>query len=200
MGQQVRSALCFASVAAISANIPTELLVASLRAGVIGPPLALVLARAKPEAIARAETLIQLSDLLPPEEQRRVLAEALAAAQAIGDGYARAQALSAVAARLPPEASALQFELLQQACLLTNVSGSVEILKHLAQYWTMMCSAQRRSELGELSATLRAFAGAGRQRLLAVIEALLPVIARLGGAGALRETVQAVVDTARWWP
>jgi len=57
-----------------------------------------------------------------------------------------------------------------------------------------------RTELEELSTTLRALARTKRPQLLQAIQALLPVIAEQGGAPALRETARAIVDTAKWWP
>ena len=49
---------------------------------------------------------------LPPDQQAGVLAEALAAAQAIGNEWWRADALSAVAERLPPDQPAVLAEAL----------------------------------------------------------------------------------------
>jgi hypothetical protein len=48
--------------------------------------------------------------------------------------------------------------------------------------------------------TIRASSIRRREDLLEVIQALLPVIHRLGGEKAVRETAQAIIDTAKWWP
>ena len=53
---------------------------------------------------------------------------------------------------------------------------------------------------GDISAILHAFSSGRREYLLTAIRALLPVIARLGGMSALRQTAQAIADTAAWWP
>jgi len=48
--------------------------------------------------------------------------------------------------------------------------------------------------------TLPILARRTRKDLLADIRVLHPVIAKLGGPEALRETAQAIVDVTRWWP
>jgi len=73
-------------------------------------------------------------------------------------------------------------------------------MKYLAEHWEAIAQSNNRSEFAELSLTLHAFAPAERGILLAAISALTPVIVKLGGQKAIRETVQAIVDTARWWP
>lgn len=103
LGQQVRAALCFASVASLSANIPNELLVACLDADLITLPLALVMARQKPDMKERAECLARLAERASPDDFSTVMSEALAAARAIRDEYDRTDVLSALAKQLPEE-------------------------------------------------------------------------------------------------
>jgi hypothetical protein len=43
------------------------------------------------------------------------------------------------------------------------------------------------------------FTGARQAKLFEALRALLPVIHCLGGERAMRETTQAILDTARWW-
>ncbi len=74
------------------------------------------------------------------------------------------------------------------------------VLPNLVMRWPAVCRSTQRTELEELSATLRAFARTKRPQLFQTIQALLPVIAEQGGAPALRETVRAIVDTAKSWP
>src|SRR4029077_8576713 len=112
LGLVVRAALCIASVASISANVPSELLVAYVQRGVINWRLALVMARAKPDLEERAACLAEIGSLLPPDEQVGVFKEALAAVQAISDEWSRAYKLSAVAEHLPPDATELMAEAL----------------------------------------------------------------------------------------
>ncbi len=161
---------------------------------------ALSAARAVSNKYYRSLVLSAVAKHLPLEEQRAVLAEALSAARAIGDEWLHAYVLSVVAERLLPEETDLQRKLLQEACSLTNKSAGTGILQYLAPHWSAMCRANQLSEFGELSVTLRVFAVAKRENLLPTIEALLPLIARLGSERAVWETAQAIMDTAKWWP
>lgn len=104
------------------------------------------------------------------------------------------------AERLSVDAIDLRSELLQLVRPLANEWASPKILIYIAPQWSEICRARNRSEFDELSETLRAFAKTRRRNLLGAIEALLPIIARLGGERAVRETAQAIIDTARWWP
>ena len=47
---------------------------------------------------------------------------------------------------------------------------------------------------------VRAFDGRRRGELLRALEALAPIIAALGGAGAVADAAGAVVRTGRWFP
>ena len=76
----------------------------------------------------------------------------------------------------------------------------IVVLSSLTKRWSAVCRTTQRTELEELSTTLRAFARTERPQLLQAIQALLPVIAEQGGVSALRETARAIVDTANWWP
>lgn len=107
VGRQVRYALLQASINSLAGNIPAELLVALVRAGIWSGEVALAYARQVPDAGQRAEALTQLGALLQEqgkqEQGKEVLAEALAAARAIGAEGARARALAGLA-QLPPAA------------------------------------------------------------------------------------------------
>jgi hypothetical protein len=146
------------------------------------------------------EALCAVAEHLPPSEQYPVLAEALAAPRAIEDVDSRAQALYAVAVHLPSDATELHGDLLELALGLADRDGVVATLQTLAPHWQQICRARRHEEVIELSVTLRVFAKTGRGALLNAVEALMPAIERLGGECVLRETAQAVIDTARWRP
>lgn len=149
----------------------------------------------KGDDYARARALRALAARLPPDEQLSVMAEALTAASAL-DGWERTEALADVAQHLPPGAADLQQKILQAAIESRNIS----LLQYLAPHWAVMCKEDPYVELHALSDTLEAFSKAKRENLLGAIEALLPVIHRLGGEKAVRETAQAIIDTAKWWP
>jgi len=129
-----------------------------------------------------------------------VLAEALRAARAIQAESARADAILAVAERLPPDVHDLHYEVWQMACHMANGVNSSQFISLAASGWLDLSRAAGKSETQMVSDTLNAFAPAGRPQLLRIIEALLPVIHRLGGERAVRETARAIIDTAKWWP
>jgi hypothetical protein len=135
---------------------------------------------------------------LPEPQQTQILNEALTAIRDIKNyEQARAEELRLVM-KWPPDR--LPMETLQTVRSLCKHYESAEVLSYLAAHWSIICQTSNLSEFGELSAALSAFAGAGRKNLLWAIDALLPVIKELGGQKAVRETAQAIIDTARWWP
>lgn len=111
----------------------------------------------------------------------------------------RADKLAILAKELSPNAIAWQQRFLSEACQLYHEYKSTEILSTLALYWEIMCGRDDNS-LPELYRVIRIFSGTKRENLLGAIKALMPVIARLGGERAVRETAQAIIDTAKWWP
>ena len=157
---------------------------------------ALSVTRAISNEWSRAIVLGKLAPRLPEHEQAEVFKEALSAARAISDEKNRAEILWELAPRLP---DSLLGEALQMARSLCHHDGSIAVLSSLAPRWSAVCRSTQRTELEELSATLRAFARTKRPQLLQAIQALLPVIAAQGGVPALRETARAIVDTAKWW-
>jgi hypothetical protein len=100
---QLHCALIIASINSLSKVIPTEVLLGSVRCGLIKFPTALALARQSPDQYARPSALSRLAGEMPPEGQPSVLGEALAAAHGIKEASQRGSALSVVAQRLPPE-------------------------------------------------------------------------------------------------
>ncbi|MCC7361894.1 MAG: hypothetical protein IT317_20590 [Anaerolineales bacterium] len=102
LGRQAAAMLCFASVAALSASVPWDLLAPCVAAGVIPLALGLALARQKTDAADCARALIELAPLLPEAERAAVLAEALAAVERL-QTYAVEEVLRTLAAQLPPE-------------------------------------------------------------------------------------------------
>jgi hypothetical protein len=55
-------------------------------------------------------------------------------------------------------------------------------------------------QLEALHLAVRAFDGRRRGELLRALEALAPIIAALGGDGAVTDAADAVVTTGRWFP
>ncbi len=145
----------------------------------------------------RAMALGKLAPHLAEEQRSAVLAEALDAARQIGDESTRAGVLGELAPHLP---APLLVDALQLARALSGQEDSAGVLVRAGIHWVAICQICGVSEFAELSATLQAFAQAGRGQLLGAIRALVPVIERVGGRKVLRETAQAIVETAQWWP
>ncbi|RPI23057.1 MAG: ATP-binding protein, partial [Chloroflexota bacterium] len=77
IGQQVRALLCFSSVVSLGVNVPSEILVQCLKAGIISPALSLVMARQKPDITERCQCLVELVPHLPPGPRQTALVEAI---------------------------------------------------------------------------------------------------------------------------
>ncbi len=101
LSEQIRSALCFASVVSISENVPNDLLLSCVEAEIISPTLGLVMARQKPNLRDRAECLVGIAGFLPSSEFQSIMSEALAAIRAIQHEGIRVQTLNVLAERLP---------------------------------------------------------------------------------------------------
>ena len=170
LGQQVRAALSFASLAAIGSNIAPDLLEACARAGVLSPVAALVLARQKASLRDRVRCLAALAPLLPAEQHATVLEEAFQAAELIG-GWDRAEALQTIAGALPrPERARLVETLLEAARTWDGVAMRAVPLAAIAG---ALPAAEAAPILAEALALARAEpeAGARATQLLAVAKA-----------------------------
>jgi len=162
---------------------------------------ALSAARAITENYKRAMSLVTLSEQLPPEEKLVILSEALSAALASRSDYDRAQALSVISERLPPEAlSEAYIILVELHSRLIHEDYAGRIIKTMTLHWHQIADFTGQSEIALLTTILHSFARATRPRLLEVIEALLPIIERLGGRPAFLLTGQSILATAQWWP
>ncbi|MGH7600620.1 MAG: hypothetical protein ACREOI_30050 [bacterium] len=128
LGQQIRVALCLASVTSLSANISKDLLVACVKAGVISPALGLVMARQKPDQKDRAECLAAIAEF-QPSESHAIMNEALSTARAISNNKSRAEVLGELAPRLPEN---LLGEALAAARAISDEASRAHVLGELA--------------------------------------------------------------------
>lgn len=149
----------------------------------------------------------------PLPEARPVLAEAWAMASEIGDEYWRTGALRAVADQMPAaerpvvlaEATATARSITNPQWrekalqIVTQTSGREEPSAPLAAVWATRTTSDVQW-CRDIACILHTFASASRTHLLNALQTLLPALARLGGAEALRQTAQAIVDTAHTWP
>jgi hypothetical protein len=114
IAMQIKCALCRSSVAALSKNVPPELLALGLQHGVLTPMQALDIVRQIPDEYQHREALLRLTPDLPTE----VGEEALRAVRNVKEKRGRARALTDLAPRLEEE---LKTEAVQEA--LTAVQG-----------------------------------------------------------------------------
>ncbi|MEP7356115.1 MAG: ATP-binding protein, partial [Anaerolineales bacterium] len=177
LGQQVRAALSFASIAAIGSNIAPDLLEACARAGVISGAAALVLARQKASLRDRVRCLAALGPLLPAAQQTAVLDEAFQAAELIG-GWDRAEALLTIAKALPKPAPARLADRLLEAA--RTWEGILMRAAPLAQIASALPDSEAKPILAEALTIARAEPEASNRatQLLAVAKAL-PEVERL---------------------
>ena len=152
------------------------------------------------DANVRIEMLCNVASHSGESEQYVAINEALNIACNIDDEWNRVFALKKVATHLPTETHDLQIEVLQNVYQIVHQPGSAEILKHLVPHWQSLCQYNGSNEEAEVIRALYEFTTTKRQNLLNAIEALLPIISRIGGERAVNETTQAILDTARWWP
>ncbi len=152
LGQQIRAALCFASVTSLSANISKSLLVACVKAGVISPALGLVIARQKSNPKDRAECLAAIAEF-HSSESHAIMSEAFSAARAIPDEESRAEVLGTLALRLPEREQAEVLE----AALSAARTISDEIDRAIAL--TVLALQLPESLLGEILSTAHAISG-----------------------------------------
>jgi hypothetical protein len=129
------------------------------------------------------------------ERRRRALAEALAAARAIGDEGSRARALAAVAPQLTDPAQLA--EALAAARAIGHEGSRAEALAAVAPQLTDLADADR----APLSAALLDEAAQiPRHRCLEVVESSAALTAAIGGEDAVAALARAIRDTAAWYP
>ncbi|WP_041470312.1 hypothetical protein [Chloroflexus aggregans] len=73
-------------------------------------------------------------------------------------------------------------------------------LAALAPQWAAWAASNRPAAYDRWTETLRVLSTRPRPHLLADLHALAPVLAALGGPGAITETFCAIQDVGRWWP
>ena len=151
------------------------------------------------------------------------MAEALAAAKAIGDEWSRAQALGSLAPHLSPEqmtealaaAKAISTEWSRAQALgsLAPHLSSQQIAEAFAAAKAIGDEGTRVRALGSLApyvppiqyttlldSLVQAAARLPRNQALEAISAFINISAAFGGAEALEGIHRAITDTARWYP
>jgi hypothetical protein len=160
---------------------------------------ALTEARAIEREDARAQALAGLAPYLSEPLRVTVLQEALTEARAIEREdalaeYWRARVLSLLAPHLSEsllqEALTVAREIESEDARAQALEGLVPHVKQLpvVRLYSLWCE------------TLRRLATRTRRDLLSDIQALVPVIAALGGREALVATAQAIIEVGKWFP
>ena len=138
----------------------------------------------------RGRALATLAPFLPEP----LLEEALAMAEAFDDEHARGRTLGELVPHLP------------EPLLPRALATGRMIKKRTGRYWVLRSIGRRLEHLPAYtlhplwSETLHIAATRTRRDLLADLDALSPVIAKLGGEDATVETFRAIQDVGRWWP
>ncbi len=181
--------------------------------------------KAARDSISDKDRVIGLSEVAPYlfESGKDLLDEALKIVQSLEDISSQAEALESFSKSLATSVTSIQdndqtqisdltsvtlphhFHNLVKTAYQLTVAGSSEVssaksLAYLVPYWQIITTAMGKQELSLFSDTLRAFSKTGRPNCLIAIKSFVPFIAHLGGERAVRETAQAILDTAKWWP
>jgi hypothetical protein len=101
LGDEVRCALCRASINSMAKHLPAGLLLALVREGLWTPTQGLAYARQVPEARQRAQVLVELACLVEGSLQAELAHEALKAIQAMGNTVRRTELLAQLLPCLP---------------------------------------------------------------------------------------------------
>ncbi len=147
----------------------------------------------------RARHLGRFGIHLQGEHRERVLKETLdtIAAMSAEQTFDKAMVLEEFANHFPDG-------LLEQVLEVTWTLGPdyhvPRILGVLGLRWEALCGHNRGLEFQRLTTTLDIYRGCKREYMLEIVRALLPVIARIGGARAISDVLSAIRDTAKWWP
>ena len=182
---------------------------------------ALTAATAITDDEARVRALTGLAPYLPAGQQAQALAAALAAAVMIADGPACARTIAALAPCLPADQ---QVEVLASAAVIADGSpyapmsardpvavGSGSVMQSNDGDWvgaTMVLADGRwvadefhaiRDDRARMKVLRRTLDQNGRPACLDIITSVALMIARLGGAGTVKECIKAITDVHRWW-
>jgi len=189
VGQLVRAALCFSSVASLGENTPAGLLAPCVRHGVMSLSHAMVLAREKHELHDRARALTMLAPLVAEGEREQVVAEALATARKIEREVDRAEALAALAPLLAEsERAQVVHEVLRAASQIERGYAG-RLVKVLAALAAQLDEPGRTSVLSQALATARGLnSPLDRAEALA---ALAPLVAEGERGQVIHEALEA---------
>jgi hypothetical protein len=189
VGQLVRAALCFSSVASLGEKTPAGLLALCVRHGVMSLSHAMVLAREKHELRDRARALTMLAPLVAEGEREQVVAEALATAWKIEREVDGAEALAALAPLLAEGERAQVVDEVLRAASQTKAGYGGRLGKVLAALAAQLEEPHRTMVLNQALATARGLnSPLDRAEALA---ALAPLVAEAERDQVIHEALEA---------
>jgi hypothetical protein len=154
LAEQLRDALCFASVGDLAGRVPPELFVAWIEEGMWSPEEVLDQARRTPGCHARLKVFQTLAPQLPKPFRSEAVTEALAAANQVADAAERLQELGRLLSIVPPD---LRPEALRSALAalgrLTDERDELE-QGHYQKYWQTVHTGERTAALGRFTEAL----------------------------------------------
>lgn len=101
LGDEVRCALCRASINSLAKHLPSRLLLALIKEGIWTPAQGLAYARQIPDSRQRAQVLVEFACIVEGPLQIRLAQEALEAVQTAGNLVRRAELLARLSTCLP---------------------------------------------------------------------------------------------------
>ena len=133
LGDEVRCALCRASINSMAKHLPAGLLLALVREGLWTPTQGLAYARQAPDTRQRAQVLVELACLVKGSLQSELAHEALKAIQVMGNTVRRTELLAQLLPCLPHDLQQQQLRAaLNTARANTNLTERAQMLLALA--------------------------------------------------------------------
>ena len=158
---------------------------------------ALMTARQIEDGKIKASALHSFANLLDQDQASEIYREVLVVTQQISNEGTRARILSQLVSDLPDEMLKNCWE---QVCSIPNYIESERAVGHIVSRMDVMCGGSIYNEFEIASEMLKLFSKAKREYLHGVIASLASTISHIGKERAVLETVQAIIDTTRWWP
>ncbi len=173
LGEEVRCALCQASINSMAKHLPGELLLALVKSGLWAPAQGIAYARQVPDTRQRAQVLVDLTRLLEEPLQGELAHEALELVLTVSHGVRRSELLARLLPCLPADLQQQQLHnALEAARASSTLTDRANMLLALAP---ALAEPLQEQVLQEILDTTRALAHpTHRARVLAALVSMLP--------------------------
>ena len=150
-------------------------------------------------SVDRARLLIELASRLPPDEEAAILDKAFYVASSIDDINTRMVVMSEIALRSPPHLQESKWNVICSDDMVLKWGQSINdtAAAKLAPLWARMPS---QVSYRLWIPALRALSRLPRSQFLSALDALIPVLATLGGQKAADAAANAILDILALWP